>query len=76
MASQEEVKFKVYLKDFFLPKHVEFIFSNIIPKLKHGNDGIIFTKKECPYYPGTCEQILKWKPHTVNSVDFILKFIT
>jgi len=49
------------------------IFENIIPKLRHENDGLIFTKEECPYYPGTCEEIIKWKPKELNTIDFILK---
>lgn len=41
-------------------------------KLEHDNDGLIFTIDEVPYYPGTCEQILKWKPIELNSIDFVL----
>jgi len=60
----------------FLDIHTSFIYNNIIPKLDHGNDGIIYTMNDCPYYPGTCQQIIKWKPALVNSVDFSLKLIT
>jgi hypothetical protein len=42
-------------------------------KLEHENDGLIFTVDQCPYYPGTCDQILKWKPIQLNSIDFILR---
>jgi len=42
-------------------------------KLMHENDGLIFTVDECPYYPGTCEQIWKWKPVDQNSIDFVLR---
>lgn len=41
-------------------------------KLEHDNDGLIFTVDDCPYYPGTCEQIFKWKPIELNSIDFKL----
>jgi len=44
-----------------------------VPKLDHGNDGIIFTMNCCPYYPGTCGEIVKWKPASMNSVDFIIR---
>jgi len=49
------------------------IFEKIIPKLKHENDGLIYTKDACPYYPGTCAEILKWKPKDMNTVDFRAK---
>ena len=39
-------------------------------RLEHENDGLIFTIDDCPYYPGTCEQIFKWKPIELNSIDF------
>ena len=41
-------------------------------KLQHENDGLIFTMDACPYYPGTCPEILKWKPLELNSIDFSL----
>lgn len=50
-----------------MPKLVE------ADKLMHENDGLIFTVDECPYYPGTCEQIWKWKPIEQNSIDFVLR---
>lgn len=69
-------KIKVFLKDFYLDLHTKDLYEKIVPKLDHGNDGIIYTMSHCPYYPGTCEQIIKWKPAVMNSVDFILKLIT
>ena len=38
--------------------------------LLHNNDGLIYTIDACPYYPGTCEDIIKWKPPHMNSIDF------
>lgn len=46
-----------------------------IPKLKHGNDGLIFTSVNAPYSFGTCEKMLKWKPPSENSIDFQLHLI-
>ncbi|CAI2367689.1 unnamed protein product [Moneuplotes crassus] len=66
----------VNLKDFYLDVHTKVLWEKIIPKLDHANDGIIYTMNECPYYPGTCQQIIKWKPALLNSVDFNLKLIT
>ena len=75
-ANLEEQKIKVYLKDFYRPSNVGFIFRNVIPQLKHENDGIVFTKNKCPIYPGTCDEIKKWKPQTINTVDFQMQLIT
>jgi mRNA guanylyltransferase len=38
--------------------------------LVHENDGLIFTVDKCPYYPGTCKEIIKWKPPHMNTIDF------
>ncbi len=58
------------MKDMFNVNEVPYIFEKIIPKLQHFNDGLIFTKNLIPYFPGTCEEILKWKPSHLNTVDF------
>ena len=39
-------------------------------KLEHDNDGLIFTVDAAPYYMGQCDHILKWKPLSLNSIDF------
>ncbi|KAH0481016.1 MAG: uncharacterized protein KVP18_002917 [Porospora cf. gigantea A] len=60
---------EIYLKDFFEIWDVAAIhnFSNRLP---HLSDGIIFTPVKCPYTPGTCRKLLKWKPPRLNTVDF------
>jgi hypothetical protein len=42
------------MKDQFLAVHTDVVVNKIIPKLPHENDGLIYTKDSCPYYPGTC----------------------
>lgn len=53
---------------------LEKMFKDVIPKVKrlHGNDGLIFTCKNSPYKTGTDDHILKWKPPSDNTVDFLL----
>ncbi|XP_077990812.1 mRNA-capping enzyme-like [Glandiceps talaboti] len=39
----------------------------------HETDGLIFQPVPDRYEPGRCKHVLKWKPPTLNSVDFRLK---
>ncbi|KAI5476292.1 mRNA guanylyltransferase, partial [Pseudohyphozyma bogoriensis] len=63
----------VLLKPQELSYGIEAVFKEHVPKLKHGNDGLIFTSAEAPYTPGTDPKILKWKPPSENSIDFVLQ---
>ena len=72
-GEQTSDKIKLYLKDFYEAHYAKFIFDCVIPKLQHGNDGLVFTKDNCPYYPGTCTEIKKWKPENDNSIDFKIR---
>lgn len=65
----------VYMKEMFHVWDAKELMPKLVEqrKLMHENDGLIFTVDECPYYPGTCEQIWKWKPVDQNSIDFVLR---
>ncbi|BES88741.1 mRNA capping enzyme [Nesidiocoris tenuis] len=61
----------------FMP--VEFAKSYLSEKfarqLTHEPDGLIFQPCDDPYTPGQCVSVLKWKPPSLNSVDFRLKIV-
>ncbi|KAG1455777.1 hypothetical protein G6F56_006987 [Rhizopus delemar] len=62
--------FLVEFKEQQFTYHLDVVFNEVIPKLKHGNDGLIFTAVNAPYAMGTCKKMLKWKPLNENSIDF------
>jgi len=66
-------RFAVEQKSFQFAYGTEMLFKSILPSLKHGNDGLIFTCRETPYKFGTDEHILKWKPALENTIDFKLE---
>ncbi|KAF7558663.1 hypothetical protein G7046_g5492 [Stylonectria norvegica] len=72
----EELRFQpfyVEMKPFQLGYGIEMMFKQVLPSLKHGNDGLIFTCRNTPYKHGTDPHILKWKPPEENTVDCRLK---
>ncbi|CDS07219.1 hypothetical protein LRAMOSA09742 [Lichtheimia ramosa] len=62
--------FQVAFKEQQFTYHLDTVFNQIIPTLKHGNDGLIFTSVNAPYTLGTCDKMIKWKPANENSIDF------
>ncbi|KAI0362410.1 mRNA capping enzyme, alpha subunit [Trametes cingulata] len=74
VAVSQPFDFKV--KEVKFSYHVDDVFNIDIPRLQHGNDGLIYTCVSTPYTPGTDQNILKWKPPSENSIDFklVLRF--
>lgn len=71
----EEVQYLPFIVDFKemrLSYGIEMMFREVLPNLKHGNDGLIFTCKNTSYKFGTDQHILKWKSPNENSIDFML----
>jgi mRNA capping enzyme, catalytic domain len=48
----------VQKKDMQLGYGIEMMFVEIMPKLQHGNDGLIFTSLAAPYICGTDDHVL------------------
>ncbi|SPO02826.1 related to mRNA guanylyltransferase [Cephalotrichum gorgonifer] len=65
--------FEVRMKDMQLSYGMEMMFKDVLPHLKHGNDGLIFTCRTSSYRHGTDPHILKWKPPEENTIDCRLK---
>lgn len=72
---RETQAFLVQMKDMQFAYAIEMMFKDVLPKLKHGNDGLIFTCRETGYQFGTDEHILKWKPVTENTIDFQMRIM-
>lgn len=64
------IPFRIRMKEMFKPYYIAHIFDNVVPKLPHVNDGLIFTPVEHAYTSGTCHAILKWKEKDQNTADF------
>lgn len=69
----QEMPFQVKLKPMELAYGIQAVFRDHLPRLQHGNDGLIFTGAEAPYTSGTDKKIVKWKPPSENSIDFKLE---
>lgn len=62
--------FQVEFKSMEVGYGIEMMFKDKLPRLKHGNDGLIFTCRTTEYKFGTDHHILKWKSENENSIDF------
>lgn len=64
---------EIYLKDFFRPGQIDFLWNQVCPGLPHKCDGLIFTAVGGDYLIGTNQYIVKWKPNELNTLDFYVK---
>jgi mRNA-capping enzyme len=67
--------FSVRLKQFWDVRETRRILEKFVPKITHENDGLIFNPLDEPYIAGQCSELLKWKPPSLNSVDFRLTIV-
>lgn len=69
--------FSIRLKQFWDVTQAGSLLSEKFAKtLSHEPDGLIFQPSKDPYCAGQCKEVLKWKPVSLNSVDFKLKIVT
>lgn len=69
LIPMEGEPFKVADKGFF---YIQSAKKTWELNVTHEKDGLIFQPFSAPYSGGTCEGILKWKPPSLNSIDFKL----
>lgn len=68
--------FSVRNKDFWpITQAASLLGPKFAQQLSHKPDGLIFQPALEPYIGGRCDDILKWKPAHLNSVDFLLKIV-
>ena len=68
--------FSVRFKDFWDLEKTHALFSEkFLKNLGHELDGLVFQPVHDPYVSGQAPNVLKWKPHTHNSVDFRNKIV-
>ncbi|QDZ24112.1 mRNA-capping enzyme [Chloropicon primus] len=72
MYNYDDECFAIRRKSFYPLHSCKGVLSNLIPKLLHESDGLIFQDWEDRYVPLTCHALLKWKYSHLNSVDFKL----
>lgn len=71
-AAAAQAPFDVKVKHMELAYGIQAVLQRM-PHLEHGNDGLIFTGMHSGYTFGTDQKIIKWKPPSENSIDFILR---
>ncbi|XP_050307535.1 mRNA-capping enzyme [Anthonomus grandis grandis] len=68
--------FSIRKKDFWpITQAHSLLGEKFARSLSHEPDGLIFQPSNEPYVAGRCDEVLKWKPLDLNSVDFRLKIV-
>ncbi|XP_030752482.1 mRNA-capping enzyme [Sitophilus oryzae] len=69
--------FSVRKKDFWpISQAASLLGEKFAKSLSHEPDGLIFQPSDEPYVAGRCDNVLKWKPLDLNSIDFRLRIVT
>ncbi|XP_018329684.1 mRNA-capping enzyme [Agrilus planipennis] len=68
--------FSVRKKEFWhITQAASLLGEKFAKNLSHEPDGLIFQPAKEPYVAGRCDEVLKWKPQDLNSVDFRLRIV-
>ncbi|XP_034934473.1 mRNA-capping enzyme-like [Chelonus insularis] len=71
---RDQEPFSIRQKQFWDITQVNKLLSEkFVKQLGHEPDGLIFQPSKEPYIPGPAAIVLKWKPLSSNSVDFMLR---
>ncbi|XP_046834678.1 mRNA-capping enzyme [Vespa velutina] len=74
---KEQEPFSIRLKHFWdVTQAANLLSEKFAKNLSHEPDGLIFQPSKESYCPGLSPEVLKWKPISLNSVDFRLKIVT
>ncbi|EZA60009.1 hypothetical protein DMN91_008331 [Ooceraea biroi] len=74
---KEREPFSVRLKYFWdVTLSRNLLGEKFASQLSHEPDGLIFQPAKEKYCTGTSPEVLKWKPQSLNSVDFRMKIVT
>jgi mRNA-capping enzyme len=65
--------FQIVAKPMYRAEDVGFVLETVLPSLPHEQDGLIYTPVDRSYRPGTDYALFKWKPPSMNSVDFLFQ---
>lgn len=66
--------FRVRKKEFWpITQAASLLGEKFARALSHEPDGLIFQPSKEPYIAGRCDDVLKWKPLELNSIDFRLR---
>ncbi|CAK0906606.1 unnamed protein product [Prorocentrum cordatum] len=65
---------QLLVKDFFEIWQMQDVMG-LSKHFPHKVDGLVFTPVQVPYVTGSCPSLFKWKPASLNTVDFKLRLI-
>jgi len=65
--------FEIKPQTYFKIREIEHALNQITPQLKYHTDGIIFMPLKWHYKSGYNKPILKWKPPSLQTIDFLLQ---
>lgn len=63
--------FAIRAKNFYSLAETGNVLHKLAPNLAHEMDGLVFTPEPVPYKRGQTDELLKWKPAELNTIDFL-----